>query len=292
MVYTGVYSAPALVLAPCGLLSVAAVTNHTADDEQWIRGTASETNATPTINLLSSNNVTVTNGLLYDGSAVPRFYATDSFLIEITAKRTGGDLADENPLDGSLKAQVLAASQKAIETEFWEGYATLAHTPAGTDFLRATGKATVTTSGGLAPQVALSRLEQGIAGSPVGARGMIHMTPDVASQLGDHLILVNPSNSIDETMYAITRRGTLVVIGTGYTGNGPLGASGTAATATNKWMFGTSDVQVDLGAAEIITTSLAQGADTTKNDFVSVIQRPAAVHFDPSIWYAAQVTLA
>jgi len=289
----GVLAAPALSIAPCGLLSVADVVRHESNDEQWIRGFLSESTASPTVNLRTINNDVVTNGNLYDGSAIARYYSVHPFLAELVDKRTGKDLESDNPRDGLIEDQMDAVTQKVAELEFWEGRAAQALTPTpATGYLRQqTGGATVVTSGGLAPNAALARLEQGITNSPTGTRGIIHMTRDVATELGTSIELINPSKDSTASTFAVTRLGTLVVIGTGYTGNGPIGATGATATATNKWMFATSNVIVEIGATDLVTQKVADGFDPAKNDSVTVAQRPVAVHFDPSIWVAAQVTL-
>ena len=89
----------------------------------------------------------------------------------------------------------------------------------------------------------------------------------------------------------MTRLGTDVVIGSGYTGNGPVGAENTAASATNKWMYATGQVDVHLGKPEIVNEDLAQGADVTINNMRIKAFRPAAVYADPSMHFTVRVTL-
>ena len=291
--FKGVFTAPALTVAPCGLLSVASVISHTSDseDERWIRGFSSESDSYATVRILTPNNDVVTNGTISDATGEQRYHDVFPFFIEVESKRTGFDLIANNPLDGSIKEQIDGASQKAVEFELWDGQAAKALTTPGSGYLTQTGGATILTSGGATAFRALALLEESISLSPTGARGIIHMTRDVASTIGDHLIYMATSRD-DQTAYAVTRLGTLVVIGSGYSGNGPVGTTGAAASATNKWMYATGGVEVHLGVSEIVNTSITQGFDPSVNDSIVLVQRPAAVHFDPSIWFTAQVTLS
>jgi len=291
MAFNGIVPASPLELAPCGLFSVARVLNHSEDDGHWLGGSNVETNAFPSVTLRTNQDAEITGGagLIYDGSNSPKTYATTPFFVELTADSTSVDYARVGLTD-VMEKQVKAVSQKAVERELWEGVATLGASPASAaGFLRratASGGATVLTSGGATPERALALIEQSISNSPTGGRGVIHMTRDVASSLGSRLKWYE-KNEIDEKTYAVTRLGTVVVIGSGYTGSGPIGATGTNATATNKWMFVTGGVSVELGVPTV-----QEYPDTSTNHHYALISLPAAVHFDPSIFFAAQVTLS
>jgi hypothetical protein len=289
MAFTGTFPAPVLQVAPCGLLSVADVVRD--GDDHWIRGFDRLTNRHDIVRLVTVGNIVPTDGTIYDGSAEERYYNVIPFVVEAESQRTAGDLREDNPLNGSLKAQLDAATQKVAERELWEGTAALDAPTPGTGFLRSTGGATILTAGGVTSARALALLEQSISDSPTGSRGVIHMTRDVASDLGSRL-LYKANSQLDDNAYVVTRLGTLVVIGSGYTGNGPIGTTGAAATATNKWMFATGGVDLLLGQTETVNDSISQGFNPATNDSIVKVQRPAAVSFDPSIWSTAQVTLS
>ncbi len=288
MAFTGIVPASSLEVAPCGLFSVAEVVDHREEDEHWIGGATVETNAFPAVQLRTNQDTVITGGagVIYDNSASPKNYKTTPFFIEIKSTessfnylRKGEDLTPE------MVEQIRAVAQKAVERELWEGAATQGATPASdAGFLRR-NTSSVKTSGGVTPEKALALIEQSISDSPTGGRGVIHMTRDVASQLGSRLKWVE-KNEIDEKTFALTRLGTSVVIGSGYTGAGPIGAGGAAASPTNKWIYATGGVTVELGK-EFVQT---YGVQAT-NDFYALISLPASVHFDPSIFSAAQVTL-
>lgn len=288
MVFNGIYAAPPLTIAPCGLLSVARVVKHDGDDEHWLNLGYTESNAYPTVSI--QTNVGNDSYSLYDGDAVDSKTEVLPFWIELTKKETSVDFIRDG-FSGPFLEQIEAITQKAVERELWDGEATRGNTtPGANNYLTQTGGATVVTSGGVAPEKALYLIEQSIATSPTGGRGVIHMTRDVASALGSRLRYFE-KNEIDEKTYAVTRLGTLVVIGSGYSGNGPIGTTGAAASATNKWIFATGGVEVNLGAPDFVNEKQAQAFNPNTNDFEVQVLRPAAVHFDPSIFSAAQVTL-
>lgn len=283
----GVYSAPLLQVAPCGLLSVASVS--TDDEDMWLRGFTVDSNAHPAVSIVSYNSAAVTDGVITAGlPAEDAVYPARPFFIQIEANTTGLMMVHHDPIkDGSIQDQIKGATQKGVEYELWEGVAAKANAADDTNYLTKTGGATIVTSSGVSSTRALELIEQSIAGSPTGARGIIHMTRDVASSLGSRLLYKAKSRD-DKKAFAVTRLGTLVVIGSGYTGAGPDGSTGAAPSGTNKWMYATGGVEVLLGAPEVDNTAFT----SSTNDAVVKAVRPAAVHFDPSIWSAAQVTLS
>lgn len=292
MAFNGIVPASPLEVAPCGLFSVARIVDHREEEEHWLSGADVETNAFPTVQLRTNQDAVIAAGagVIFDGSNSPNTYKTTPFFVELEANKTSVDyLRDGEDLTPELREQAKAVMQKAVERELWEGVATLNATPASdAGFLRrdpSDGGATVVTSGGVSPEKALWLIEQSIADSPTGGRGVIHMTRDVASALGSRLRYFE-KNEIDEKTYAVTRIGTVVVVGSGYTGAGPIGETGAAASETNKWMFATGGVTVELGRPAVQTYNTP-----ATNHHYAIISFPAAVHFDPSIFSAAQVTL-
>jgi hypothetical protein len=156
-------------------------------------------------------------------------------------------------------------------------------------YLSKASAATIPVSGAKKPENALMILEQAISNSPTGQNGVIHMTRDVASILGSRLVY--KKGETENSGRAMTRLGTDVIIGSGYTGNGPIGDTNAAASATNKWMYATGPVEVHLGKIEVVNENLAQGADVTINNMRIKAFRPAAVYADPSMLYTMRVTL-
>lgn len=288
MAFRGTFPPPELAPASSGLLSVANVMKHTGReyDERWIRGFDYEFDTLPTVRILTTNDEVVTGGTLYDGTRSDRYNTYIPFFVETEDFRSTFDLPGEDRFK-RVKKQLEAATQKAVEKEMWDGIAALGD---GNDnlFLSKAGAATAAASGAFNPVIALMYLEQAIAGSPTGENAYIHMTRDVASYLTYSIM----HKETEETgPHLITRLGTRVVIGSGFSGNGPIGATGAAASATNKWMYATGAIDVHLGKIEVVNENLGQGVDATINDMRIKAYRPAAVTFDPSIHYTVRVTL-
>ncbi len=292
MAFRGIYKAPELVPSPVGLFSVARVMTHTAReyDERWVRGFAYEFDSLATVRLLTVNDDTVTNGTLSNpaNTADNNYRDYYPFFIEIEDQRSTLGLPGEDRLALVIK-QLEAASQKACERELWDGLAARAATN-GNSYLTEAASVTEVLNGAHNASEALYLLEGALADSPVGANGVIHMTRDVASLLGSRLVYSQDSSNPDKGQ-VMTRLGTPVVIGSGYSGNGPVGDGAATASLTNKWMFATGPVDVHLGKPEVVNDSLAQGQNVSINDMLIKAFRPAAVYFDPSVHYCAQVTL-
>lgn len=290
--FKGVFPASELIPAPCGILSVANVQKHTArdNDERWIRKFSQEFDTMPSyVHLLTINDETVTGGELTDNQADARYLDYVPFMIDVEDFASTFGLVGQDRFARVVR-ELECVTQKALEFEFWEGAAAQAETSAnGNMYLRKSGAATIPVAGAKKPENALMILEQAIASSPVGANGVIHMTRDVASILGSRIIYKKGED--ENSGRAMTRLGTDVIIGSGYTGNGPIGDTNAAASATNKWMYATSAVDVHLGKIEIVNENLAQGADVTINNMRIKAFRPAAAFADPSMLFAMRVTL-
>jgi hypothetical protein len=285
MAFRGIYPPAKLKPAPGGILSVADVMTHKSNDydERWVRGFSFEFDSFPTVNILDEVGASAEN--LFDEAGTPRYLEYIPFFIEVESFESTFGLPGEDRFD-RVKKQLEAVTQKAVEKELWDGPAAIAY---GNDniYLTKTGEATIPVAGAHSADKALFHLEQAISLSPVGANGVIHMTRDVASILGSRLIYVSKGDG--ERGKAITRLGTEVIIGSGYSGNGPIGATGATASATNRWMFATGPVEVHLGKVEVVNENLGQGIDASINDMRIKALRPAAVYFDPSIHYAMRV---
>lgn len=292
MAFRGIYPAPELVPSPVGLFSVARVMSHTARDydERWVRGFSYEFDSQATIRLLTTNDLAVSGGELSNpsGTAANEYRDYTPFFIESEVLNSTFGLPGEDRFAVAI-AQLEAASQKACERELWDGLAAQAASNSNS-YLTKAGSVTEVLNGVHNASEALYLLEGAISNSPVGANGVIHMTRDVASLLGSRLVYDMDSSNPSKGR-VMTRLGTPVVIGSGYSGNGPVGDGAATASLTNKWMFATGPVDVHLGKPEVVNDTLAQGANVSINDMLIKAVRPAAVYFDPSIHYCAQVTL-
>jgi hypothetical protein len=291
MAFDGNFPASDLYPAPGGVLSVAEVVEHggQASDDRWVRQFSQEFDSQPSyVRLLTVNDEVVAAGELADNEGSLRYFDYVPFFIDVEDFASTFGILGQNRFDRVLK-QLDVVSQKALEYELWEGAAAQAETAAnGNMYLRKSGASTVPVSGAKKPENALMFLEQALSNSSLGGKGVIHMTRDVASILGSRLIYVKKD---DGSKKIITRLGTKVVVGSGYTGNGPLGDANAAASATNKWMYATGPIYVHLGKSELVHDDLSQGVNATINDMRIKASRPAAVYADPSMLFAMRVTL-
>lgn len=287
MAFSGALEAPELTPAPCGLLSVARVVDENSSqyDEKWVRSFSYQFDSEPTIRLLTVYDEVVTNGTLFDQASRPVYQDYVPFFIEVENKFSGLDALVQDQF-ALPKMQARAAVQKAVEVEFWDGRVARGNSNANV-FLSKASTATVVTSATAAPFYALYLLEQAIANSPTGENVVIHMTRDVASVLDNRL----ETHMIDGELKMFTRIGTPVIMGSGYSGNGRVGDANATASATNKWMYATSMVDVRLGEIQVVNEDFAHGINPATNEIIVKTVQPAAVYFDPSIHYAARVAL-
>lgn len=289
MVFRGVYDAPEISATPCGLLSVARVTTHTAAkyDERWLFGYSHIYDTQGTLRLLTKNDDAISDGELFNSDGLPRYMQVDPFFIEVEDfSSTFGILGVDRM--AKIKKQLEVGTQKAVERELWDGLAAQAAT--NSNSYLSSASASVVHAGAHESYLGLMHLEEAISDSPLGEQGIIHMTRDVASVLGSRLVY---GKDEDGKFFVQTRLGTPVIIGSGFTGNGPIGDANAAASISNKWMYATGPIDVHLGKIEVVNENLGQGIDVSmmQNNMRLKAVRPAAAFFDPSIHYTVRIAL-
>ena len=116
------------------------------------------------------------------------------------------------------------------------------------------------------------------------------MTRDVAAILSSNSQMLFHDK---EKEHLQTLGGTPVIVGSGYSGEGPTGATGATATDGNKWIYGTGTVKVYLGDIDVVNDNLSQAYDVSgnQNDMTLKAIRPAAVYFDTTIHLAVRIDL-
>jgi hypothetical protein len=270
-----------------GLLAVVKPENSAAED-RWIRGFSQEWE-TEVSNLVNWDDTDTTVDAFATRANPVRHVRIKPFFIEATEDiSTLGFLGLDRV--ARITRQIEAGSQVAIERELWEGTIRKGESH---DNLALSDAAATILGGGTAysPKRALALLEQGIAeASQFGEQGTIHMTRDVAALLSSNSNMLF-HDKVKEHLQ--TLGGTPVVVGNGYSGVGPDGATGATASATNKWMYATGTVRVYLGNVDVVNDNLSQAYDVSgnQNDMRLKAIRPAAVYFDTSIHLAVRVDL-
>lgn len=284
----GVVTAPKIAPSAYGLLTVAKPENS-ANEDRWIRGFAQEWETT--VNYLTNwDDTDTTSDVIVSNATVNYYDDIKPFFIEVEENiSTFGLLGLDRA--ARLARQIEGVSQKAMETELWDGTIRKGETHNNLA-LSSTGATVLNGGTALNARRALALLEFQIGTvSHAGEQGVIHMTRDVFSLISANSQAFYHEEGEDHLQ---TFAGTPVIVGSGYTGVGPDGDANLAASATNKWMYATGTVKTYLGEVDVVNDNLAQAYDVSgnQNDMKFKAIRPAAVYFDPSIHLAVRVDLS
>lgn len=278
MVFNGVVAADSPVAPLNGLFSVAEVDEHGSRDEHWIGGYYVESDicgvtvkSYPLCTATDPSGITVS-----DNSGSDRFFHVAGFGVVATIECDNS--IGFNAVDGRAKVvrKVVDATEFAVERELWHGDISQVDGTPGVTPDRWLANATVTSSTGLKPEVALGLIENAFAAANPGVRATIHMTPLIATILGGDF------DEDDGKFYTVN--GSLVTINRG--GDGTVGPT-PAGEETKHWIYATGPVHVDLGNEELITVSPSDSINSTTNAVIYTAERPAAVYFDGCEWFGA-----
>lgn len=288
MAFRGIFDAPEIVPSQFGLFVVAKPTSPVAED-QWVRGFSQLWDTRPNYGR-NWDDTSNTSEELFSDAASPLYTQHKPFFIEVEDYRSTLGLNGEDRFARVLR-QLEGISQHACEVEFWDGAIADGESLSNPYLTRASGATILNSGTALSPRRAVALLEHEIGQmSAAGEQGIIHMTRDTAA------LLSSTSNMLfhdKDKEHLQTVGGTPVVVGSGYSGNGPSGATGATATATNKWIYATGTVRVYLGEPDVVNDNLAQGYDVSgnANDMRIKATRAASVYFDSSIYLAVRVDL-
>lgn len=289
MAFTGIFEAPEIVPSQFGLF-VVAKPESPVDETKWTRGFSQMWETRPNYGR-SWDETSSTNEVLFSDPGSPLYTEHKPFFIEVEDQRSTFGMTGDDRFARVIR-QLEGISQHACEVELWDGAIALGESLSNPYLTRKTGGATILNSGNaLSPRRALALIEHYIGQtSAAGEQGIIHMTRDVAA------LLASNSNMLfhdKDKEHLQTLGGTPVAVGSGYSGNGPIDASGATATDTNKWIFATGTVKVLLGEPEVVNENIAQGYDVAgnQNDMKIKATRSASVYFDTSIYLAVRVDL-
>ena len=286
MAFTGIFEAPKITPSEFGLFTVAKPETQFKED-QWIRGFSQEWD-TSIYSAKNWDDTDTTSAVVASNATPTRYTEINPFFIEAEDYRSTLGFAGFDYV-ARVKRQLEGITQKAMEREIWDGAIRKGESHAN----KALSASTATLINGttaLSVARALALLDFELADtSPAGENGVIHMTKDAAGLLSANYMIFHNV----ETGHLQTISGTKIIIGSGYTGNGPDTQTGATASATNKWMYGTGTVKAFLGDVDVVADTLAQSYDVAgnQNDMRVKTIRPAAVYFDPSIHLAVRVDL-
>ena len=222
----GVVEAGKIVPSAFGLLAVIKPENS-ANEDRWVRGFSQEYETTVN-NLKNWDDTDTTSYTLVNDATVNYYDEIKPFFVEIDEVRsTLGFLGIDRI--GRLKRQLEGVTQKALERELWNGDIRIAE---GHDNKALVSGATVVNAGvALSPKRALALLEHSIAvASHGGEQGVIHATRDAIALLSSNSSMLFHEAGKDHLQ---TFGGTPVVVGSGYSGDGPRITVATATISTN-----------------------------------------------------------
>jgi hypothetical protein len=283
----GVVEASKIVPSAFGLLAVVKPENSN-DEDQWIRGFSQEYE-TELYSATNWDDTDTTSGVVVTAGVPNYFTKIDPFFIEAEELRSGLGFLGLDRI-ARLKRQLEGVTQHALELELWDGAIRKGESHSNKALSSPT--ATVLNSGtALTARRALALLEHAIGqASDGGEQGVIHMTRDVAALLSSSSQMLLHEKEKDHLQ---TLGGTPVIVGSGYSGNGPTGVTGATATDINKWIYATGTVKTYIGDVDVVNDSLAQAFDVSgnANDMRLKAIRPAAVYFDTSIHLAVRIDL-
>ena len=221
MAFKGVFDPHPLQPTTYGLLSVARLAEVDAQEkdsdreEHWVRGYSHIFETNPTIRLVQDNGTTA--HVINDATGDKRYIDVKSFFIEVEDYASTFDRLHDGR-DEKMVRQLEAGTQKAVEHEFYHGFAARANGNSN-QYLTKASTATIINPGMLHQmQEGLGFLEYQIAQSPIGEQGVIHMTRDMAALLGSQWIFERSDNGVS---HLETTNGTPIAIGSGYDGSGP-----------------------------------------------------------------------
>ena len=288
MAFTGIFDAPKIVPSAFGLFVVAKPNSPVAEDK-WVRGFSQlwETRPNYGRNWDETSN---TSEVLFSDAGSPLYSEHKPFFIEVEDQRSTFDIPGEDRFARVLR-QLEGITQHACEVEFWDGAIADGESLSNPYLTRASGATILNSGTALSARRAVALLEHYIGQTSAGGeQGIIHMTRDTAT------ILSSSSNMLfhdKDKEHLQTVGGTPVVVGSGYSGNGPVGATGATASDINKWIYATGTVKVYLGEPDVVNDNLAQGYDVSDNQNNMKIKatRAASVYFDTSIYLAVRVDL-
>jgi len=286
MAFTGIFEAPKITPSEFGLFTVAKPDTKIKED-QWIRGFSQEWD-TSIYSTKNWDDTDTTSAVIASNATPTRYTEIKPFFIEAEDYRstlgfTGFDYV------ARVKRQLEGITQKSIERELWDGAVRKGESHEN-KALSAASATLVNGTTALSVQRALALLDYELSDtSPCGENGVIHMTKDVAGLLSANYMIFDNK----EKGHLQTVSGTKIIVGSGYTGNGPDSQTGATASATNKWMYGTGTIKTLIGDVDVVADNLAQSYDVAgnQNDMRIKAIRPAAVYFDTSIHLAIRVDL-
>lgn len=263
--------------APYGLLSPAA-TVIVDSDPHWQAGFEHRSSDFVQVHNIAIEDQTIEVTVADGEGDFSKEYVPFSVRVSFTAS-TFGNKPEE--VREAVQMYIEAATQKAIEREFWTGGIAKQLDESPNRYLASEDAVILNPASGtpVKTKYGLALLEQALGDNGIGEAGTIHATRGVASALG-----IKGNKGVIETPI-----GNTLVAGTGYTGTSP---TGEAPTGDQAWMYATGPVVVRLGASDIHESSLTSAVSINNNTIKYSGYRTGAVTWLNESHFAVLVDLA
>ena len=283
----GVAAAPKIQPSAFGLLAVVKPENAPKEDE-WTRGFSQEWE-TELYSATNWDDTDTTDEAVVAAGAPNRHDFIKPWFIEAEEQISTMGFRGLDRV-ARIERQLEGVTQHAMELELWDGAIRIGESHENKALV--SGATALNSGTALSARRALALLEHQIGQvSDGGEQGIIHMTRDVAALLASNSNMLFHEAGKEHLQ---TLGGTPVIVGSGYSGNGPVGATGAAASDINKWIYATGTVKTYLGDVAVVNDNLAQAYDVSgnQNDMKLKAVRSAAAYFDTSIHLAVRVDLS
>jgi len=279
MPFSGIIPATKVTANPFGLFSASKVITHGGTDNHWVAGASVETEACAFDAKLIDVCGSMSDVEIFNSPDAQRYFDVYPFgiLATDTCLTPGWSVQDRK---ARVIRQLELVTQKAVETELWNGTYNTGISPTSGHFLASSAAEKVNGNTAVAPMLGIALLEHALAKCGVGMVGTIHTTPLVASMLGNQQLDVE-----DGALQTVN--GNKVVSGTGYDGRGPGDAENTDKFV--HWVYAVGPTFVHLGDKELITVTEGQATNPRTNEMTYVAERPALAYWDGCCHFAVKV---
>lgn len=300
MAFDGAFKAPKIVPSAFGLFSVFKPINPVGED-RWVRGFDQWWDTTPSYaRILDANYLTTTTFTVDSNPTVPLYSRHIPFFIEVQDDRSTLGILGEERMARVLR-QLEGVSQKACEVELWDGPVSLQgsspdlvnpYLSKGSSVTILPGRKgdgsianPITDGSAISVKHGVAVLEYQIGQySSAGEQGWIHMTRDTAAILSSYNQMVFHQPSDVKSEHLQTFGGTPMVVGSGYSGNGPVvNVTNKAADGTNATLTTATNHGLAVGDTVFVT-----GVDATFNGTYTTISGTTAT----TIRYAKAATVS
>lgn len=226
------------------------------------------------------------NGAMWDGGifnstdqGAAQAESADPFLLQTYDKASTIGWSQRDFL-GRANRMMIADQSRLIASEFWRGDRTR-EADLINPYLAQSETTSPVSSSPCSVVTGLAFLEEAIAITCGGRRGMIHITPQL-------MMHAHAAYALElQGQVWTTPMGTIVVADAGYDGSGPdTRSNGPGTPGSSQWGYATAMVEVQLGPIDIVPGTLdaarAQAIDRSNNTVEIFATRPALIKRDVS----------